>query len=139
VLSALVAVLLGALAWWLMTGPGGRGPASPGGTPAAARPLSAAEEAQYQVTRVRVVARPRGVDVRWSPPSRTVGVAAFIVVAELGGEAQQEDTVGSAGHRAVFAGLRPGRRYCFVVGTVVELADGQAGTATTPRVCRLTR
>jgi hypothetical protein len=79
------------------------------------------------------------VDVRWSPPSRTVGVAAFIVVAELGGEAQQEDTVGSAGHGAVFGGLRPGRRYCFVVGTVVELADGQAGTATTSRVCRLTQ
>ena len=109
--------------------------------PPSARPTSAAspkpgQQAKYQVTRVRVVARPRGVGVRWGSPSRTAGVIAFIVVAELGGRAQQEHTVGPAGHSAVFTGLQTGRRYCFVVGTVVESADGQAGTATAPAACK---
>jgi hypothetical protein len=66
-------------------------------------------------------------------------VIAFIVVAELGGRAQQEHTVGPAGHSAVFTGLRTGRRYCFEVGTVVEPADGQAETATAPDVCKVIR
>jgi hypothetical protein len=100
--------------------------------------MPAAERAQYQVSRVRVAARWRGTRVRWSAPSRTVGVTAFIVVAELGGRAQQEHTVGPAGRRAIFAGLQPRHRYCFVVGTVVESGAGQAGTATAPRVCKVT-
>ena len=66
-------------------------------------------------------------------------VVAFIVLAELGGRAQQEHTVGATGHRAVFAGLRPGHRYCFVVGTVVKSASGQQGTATAPAVCTVAR
>jgi hypothetical protein len=86
-----------------------------------------------------VAPRPRGAVVRWSAPQHAAGVVAFIVLAELGGRAQQEHTVGPAGHRAVFAGLRAGRRYCFVVGTVVESAGGQAGTATAPDVCRVIR
>jgi hypothetical protein len=65
-------------------------------------------------------------------------VIAFIVIAELGGRAQQEQTVGPAGHSAVFAGLRAGRRYCFVVGSVVE-PGGQAETATAPDVCKVIR
>jgi hypothetical protein len=86
-----------------------------------------------------VVPRPRGAVVRWSPPSHTAGVVAFIVLAELGGRAQQAHTVGATGHQAVFTGLRTGRRYCFVVGTAVESAGGQAGTATAPDVCRVIR
>jgi hypothetical protein len=66
-------------------------------------------------------------------------VSAFIVVAELGGRAQQEHTVGPGGRRAVFAQLQPRRRYCFVVGTVVEAGAGQTGTATAPGVCKVTR
>ena len=66
-------------------------------------------------------------------------MVAFIVVAELGGRAQQEHTVGPAGNSALFAGLQDGRRYCFVVGTVVQSASGQQGTATAPAVCTLAR
>jgi hypothetical protein len=102
-------------------------------TPAASPALPG--QARYQVTRVRVAARPRGMRVRWSPPSRTVDVIAFIVVAELGGRAQQEHTVGPAGSSTLFAGLQAGHRYCFVVGTVVKAASGQQGTATAPAVC----
>jgi hypothetical protein len=101
--------------------------------------MTAAQEARYQVTRVRVVARQRGAEIRWSVPSRTSGLTAFVVVAELSGRARQEHTVGSAGHSAVFAGLRPGRGYCFVVGTVIESASGQAGTATAPPLCTVIR
>jgi hypothetical protein len=113
------------------------GPASPGTATAGPRP--AGQQAQFQVTRVRVTGRPGGARVRWGSPSRTAGVIAFIVVAELGGRAEQEHTVGSSGHGAVFAGLRTGRRYCFVVGTVVEPAGGRAETATAPDVCRVIR
>jgi hypothetical protein len=77
--------------------------------------------------------------VRWSPPSRTVDVIAFIVVAELGGRAQQAHTVGPTGSSVLFAGLQAGRRYCFVVGTVVKSASGQQGTATAPAVCTVAR
>ena len=64
---------------------------------------------------------------------------AFIVVAELGGRAQQEHTVGPGGTSALFAGLQAGHRYCFVVGTVVRSVSGQQGTATAPPVCQLIR
>ncbi len=83
--------------------------------------------------------RPRGVRVQWNSPSRTSDVIAFIVVAELDGRAQQEQTVGPSGHGAVFAGLRTGHRYCFVVGTVVEPGGGRAETATAPDVCKVIR
>jgi hypothetical protein len=112
--------------------------AQPGGSPAAS-PILPGQQARYQVTRVRVAARPPGIRVRWSPPSRTVDVIAFIVVAELGGRAQQEHTVGPAGSSALFAGLQAGHRYCFVVGTVVKSASGQQGTATAPPVCTVVR
>jgi len=107
-------------------------------TPAAS-PALPGQQARYQVTRVRVAARPRGIRVRWSPPSRTVDVVAFIVVAEFGGRAQQEHTIGPAGNSALFAGLQAGHRYCFVVGTVVTSVSGQQGTATAPPVCRVIR
>jgi hypothetical protein len=86
-----------------------------------------------------VAARPLGLRVRWSPPSRTGDVIAFIVVAELGGRAQQEHTVGPGGNSAVFTGLQAGRRYCFVVGTVVKSVSGQQVTATAPAVCTIDR
>ena len=135
-----VAVLAG-LVWGIITAtraqPGDPSPAAKA-TPAAS-PALPGQQARYRVTRVRVAARPRGMRVRWSPPSRTVDVTAFIVVAELGGRAQQEHTVGPAGNSAFFAGLQAGRRYCFVVGTVVRSASGQEGTATAPGVCTVIR
>ncbi|HUZ36235.1 MAG TPA: protein kinase [Streptosporangiaceae bacterium] len=140
-LGAGVVALLAGFVWGIVTAPAAR-PRRPAPTiqaTAAASPMPAAEQAQYQVTRVRVVARPGGARIRWARPARTGGVTAFIVVAELGGRAEQEHTVGSTGHGAVFAGLRRGHRYCFVVGTVVETASGQAGTATAPQVCSVVR
>ena len=133
-LGAGAVALLAGLAWGIFT----LTRAQPGDPPAAS-PALPGQQARYQVTRVRVAARPRGMRVRWSPPSRTVDVIAFIVVAELGGRAQQEHTVGPAGNSALFAGLQDGRRYCFVVGTVVQSASGQQGTATAPAVCTLAR
>ena len=133
-LGAGAVALLAGLAWGIFT----LTRAQPGDPPAAS-PALPGQQARYQVTRVRVAARPRGMRVRWSPPSRTIDVIAFIVVAELGGRAQQEHTVGPAGNSALFAGLQDGRRYCFVVGTVVQSASGQQGTATAPAVCTLAR
>ena len=133
-LGAGAVALLAGLAWGIFT----LTRAQPGDPPAAS-PALPGQQARYQVTRVRVAARPRGMRVRWSPPSRTIDVIAFIVVAELGGRAQQEHTVGPAGNSALFAGLQSGRRYCFVVGTVVRSASGQQGTATAPAVCTLAR
>jgi hypothetical protein len=133
-LGAAAVALLAGLGWRLMTA--GR-PAPPAA--ATTSPAPAGQQAQYQVTSIRVAVRPHGagVRVRWGAPPRTAGAIAFIVVAELGGRAQQEHTVGPAGHSAVFVGLRPGRRYCFVVGTVVKPASGQAATATAPAVCKV--
>ena len=112
---------------------------SPRAAPQSPATSQASDQAQYRASSVQVSPRPRGARIRWSPPSHAAGVVAFIVVAELGGRAQQEHTVGPAGHSAVFAGLTAGRRYCFVVGTVVESAGGQAGTASAPAVCKLIR
>ena len=133
-LGAGAVALLAGLAWGIFT----LTRAQPGDPPAAS-PALPGQQARSQVTRVRVAARPRGMRVRWSAPSRTVDVIAFIVVAELGGRAQQEHTVGPAGSSALFAGLQAGRHYCFVVGTVVKAASGQQGTATAPAVCTLAR
>jgi hypothetical protein len=138
--AGLVSLLTG-FVWGIVTAPPAR-PRQPAPTvpaTASASPMPAAEQALYRVTRVRVVARPGGARVRWAKPARTDGVTAFIVVAELGGRAQQEHTVGPTGHGAVFARLRRGRRYCFVVGTVVETASGGAGTATAPETCSVIR
>jgi hypothetical protein len=140
----MLVLLLGAgavaLTAWLVLGVVTRprpGPASPGTSTASPKPAS--QQAQFQVTRVRVTERPRGTRVQWSSPPRTADVIAFIVIAELDGRAQQELTVGPAGHSAVFAGLRAGRRYCFAVGSVVEPGGGQAETATAPDVCKVIR
>jgi len=136
-LGAGAVALLAGLVWGILTvtraHPGDPSPA------AKASPAVPAQQARYQVSRVRVAARPRGMRVRWSPPSRTVDVIAFIVVAELGGRAQQAHTVGPAGSSTLFAGLQAGHRYCFVVGTVVKSASGQQRTATAPAVCRVVR
>ena len=136
-LGAGAVALLAGLVWGILTvtraHPGDPSPA------AKASPAVPAQQARYQVSRVRVAARPHGMRVRWSPPPHAAGVVAFIVLAEIDGRAQQEHTVGPTGHRAVFARLRPGRRYCFVVGTVVKSASGQQGTATAPAVCRVVR
>jgi len=131
-LGAGAVALLAGLVWGIIT----LTSAQPGDPPSPALP---GQQARYQVTRVRVAARPRGIRVRWSPPSRTVDVIAFIVVAELGGRAQQEHTVGPHGNSALFAGLRAGHRYCFMVGTVVKSPSGQEGTATAPPVCTVVR
>jgi hypothetical protein len=133
-LGAGAVALLAGLVWGIITVTR----AQPGDPPAASSALHG-QQARYEVTRVRVAARPRGIRVRWSPPSRIVDVIAFIVVAELGGRAQQEHTVGPHGNSALFAGLRAGHRYCFMVGTVVESASGQQGTATAPPVCTVVR
>jgi hypothetical protein len=137
-LGAGAVALLAGLVWGIITRaqPGDPSPAARA-TPAS--PVLPGQQARYQVTRVRVAARPRGIRVRWSPPSRTVDVIAFIVVAELGGRAQQEHTVGPTGNSALFAGLQAGRHYCFVVGTVVKSVSGQQGTATAPPVCSVVK
>lgn len=134
-LGAGAVALLAGLVWGIIARaqPGDPSPAARA-TPAAS-PVLPGQQARYQATRVRVTARPRGMRVRWSPPSRTVDVIAFIVVAELGGQVQQEHTVGPAGNSALFAGLQAGHHYCFVVGTVVRASSGQQGTATAPAVC----
>ncbi len=140
-LGAGAVALLAGLAWGIITAtraPPGDPSSAARATPAAS-PALPGQQARYQVTRVQVAARPHGMRVRWSPPSRTVDVIAFIVVAELGGQAQQEHTVGPAGNSALFAGLQAGRHYCFVVGTVVKSASGQQGTATAPAVCTVAR
>ena len=136
-LSAGAVALLAGFVWGMVTSPNPRpGPPIPTvRATSAAIPMSPSQQAQYQVTRVRVTPRPGGARIRWSAPARTAGVTAFIVVAELTGRAEQEHTVGARGHGTVFAGLRAGRRYCFVIGTVVETASGQAGTATAPLAC----
>jgi hypothetical protein len=133
-LGAGAVTLLAGLVWGILAVTGPR----PGSVAAQASPKLPGRQARYQATGVRVVrlaARPRGAEVQWDPPSRTANVVAFVVVAELGGRVQQEHTVGSAGRSAVFAGLSAGRRYCFVVGTVVQAAGGQAGTASARAVC----
>jgi hypothetical protein len=124
--TLLAGLIVGIAAWRSGTGP----------SPAAQATTTAG---QYRATGVQAAPRPRGALVRWSPPQHAAGVVAFIVLAELDGRAQREHTVGATGHRTVFAGLRPGHRYCFVVGTVVEAAGGQAGTATAPGVCQVIR
>jgi hypothetical protein len=134
-LGAGAVALLAGLVWGIIT----LTSAQPGDPSPAASPALPGQQAQYQVTRVRVAARPRGMRVRWSAPSRTVDVIAFIVVAELGGRAQEEHTVGPHGNSTLFAGLKAGHRYCFMVGTVVESASGQQGTATAPAVCTVAR
>jgi hypothetical protein len=137
-LGAGAMALLAGLVWGIIARaqPGDPSPAARA-TPAAS-PVLPGQQARYQATRVRVTARPRGMRVRWSPPSRTVDVIAFIVVAELGGQVQQEHTVGPAGNSALFAGLLAGHHYCFVVGTVVRASSGQQGTATAPAICTVT-
>jgi Fibronectin type III domain len=140
-LGAGAAILLAGLVWVIVAAVG-PGPGSPAAqATVSASPKPAGPLARYRATGVRVArvaARPRGAEVQWDPPSRAADVIAFVVVAELDGRVQQEHTVGSAGRSAVFTGLRAGRRYCFVVGTVVEAANGQAGTASAPPVCAVT-
>ena len=137
-LGAGAVALLAGLVWGIITVTRAQ-PTDPASAAPAASPALPGQQARYQVTRVRVAARPRCIRVRWSPPSQTVDVIAFIVVAELGGRAQQEHTVGPHGNSALFAGLQAGHRYCFMVGTVVESASGQQGTATARSVCTVVR
>ncbi len=138
-LGAGAVALLAGLVWGVIIRAQQDDPSPAAQATPAASPALPGQQARYQVTRVRMAARPRGMRVRWSPPSRTVDVIAFIVVAELSGRAQQEHTVGPAGSSALFTGLQACRHYCFVVGTVVKSASGQQGTATAPAVCTLVR
>ena len=91
-----------------------------------------------EVGRLRqvIVHRP-GLELRRITP-RTVSRLLFDGLPWVG-RAQQEHTVGPGGSSAVFANLQSGRRYCFVVGTVVKSASGQQGTATAPAVCTAAR
>lgn len=77
--------------------------------------------------------------VRWAAPANVHGVTAYLIVAESGGAAAQERTVGLTARRAVFAGLTAGQRYCFVVGALIEPAGGQARTAAARPVCATAR
>src|SRR5204862_2571007 len=102
-LGAGAVALLAGLVWGIITAtraqPGDPSPAAKA-TPAAS-PALPGQQARYRVTRVRVAARPRGMRVRWSPPSRTVDVTAFIIFAELGSRARPAQHVGPHGHLAL--------------------------------------
>jgi len=61
------------------------------------------------------------------------GVNAFLVIPKVPG--RQAQVVGRAARSAIFSGLARGHKYCFVVGTLIESAAGQANTAATRPVC----
>jgi hypothetical protein len=135
--AAGVVALLAGVVWGAVTAP-----RSPQGAPApkitdtsAASPMPAGQQGAYRVGGVTLTALAHGARVSWSAPRSSNGVTAFIVVAELANQAEQEHTVGAHARSAVFTGLQAGQRYCFVVGTLVESADGRPGTAATRPVC----
>jgi serine/threonine protein kinase len=136
-LSAGLVALLAGIVWGAVTAPRSqhRPPAPKITNTSAASPLPAAQQGAYRAGGVTVTTMGHGARVSWTAPRSSNGVAAFIVVAELADQAQQEHTVGARGRNAVFAGLQAGQRYCFVVGTLVESADGRANTAAASPVC----
>ena len=133
---ALVALAAG-LVWGAVTGPR---PQHPRTTPTpvrtvSARPIPPSLLAAYRVSGVRLARKPGGVLVTWSVPATRAGVSAFLVAAESGGVVLSPRTVGPAIHSALFPGLRPGQRYCFVVSTIIETASRQTGTAASRPTC----
>jgi hypothetical protein len=134
-----VVTLLAGIIWGVVTTPGqavAPGHANAGAT--AVAPLPAQQEAGFRPQRVAVEPVAAGARVSWSAPGDAAAVTAYIVIAERGGHTAQERTLGAATHDAVFAGLLPGQRYCFVVGSLVEAADGQPATAAAAPACTTT-
>jgi serine/threonine protein kinase len=136
-LSAGLVALLAGIVWGAVTAPRAQQhpPAPKITNTSAASPLPAAQQGAYRAGSVTVTPLGHGARVSWTAPRSSNGVAAFIVVAELADQAQQEHTVGARGRSVVFAGLSAGQRYCFVVGTLVESADGRPNTAAASPVC----
>lgn len=134
-----VIALLAGVVWGVVTAPGSA-PArtavpagSPGGT--AVVPVSGAQQASYRPRQVTVAPDGAGIRVSWSAPSVTIGISAYIAIAERGGEPAQEKTLAPSGRDAVFTGLPHGQRYCFVVGSLLEAAAGQPETAAAAPAC----
>lgn len=130
--AAGVLALLAGFVWGIVTGshpkPGPRVRAI-----TSASPISPARLALYRATDVKVSVRRTGILVTWSAPSATTGVNAFLVIPKVPG--QQAQVVARTARSAIFSGLPSGHRYCFVVGTLIESAAGQANTAATKPVC----
>ena len=133
-IAAGLLALLAGFVWGIVTGSHSKPQSGPTvRATSSASPIGPGQLALYRARNVRVSARPSGIVVTWSAPSKTTGVTAFLVVAKVPGRPRTQ-VVGHA-HSAVFAGLPSGHRYCFVVGTLIESPAGQASTATTRPVC----
>jgi hypothetical protein len=135
--AAGVVALLAGFVWGIVTSSQSRPPrAEPTfRATSSAGPVSPSQLKLYRATDIQIETKPTGIRVRWTAPVRSDGVTAFLVVAELNGAEKQEHTVGLTTHSTIFAGLKHGPRYCFVVGTLIESAAGQASTAATAPVC----
>lgn len=135
-----VVALLAGIVWGAATAPGPRPVSAPtANRTAAAAPLPPGEQASYRPRRVSVTSRAAGIMVSWAAPLSTADVTAYIVIAEKGSQAAQEQTIAAASHHAVFIGLLPGVPYCFVVGSLLEPATGQPATAAAAPVCTTVR
>jgi serine/threonine protein kinase len=135
--AAGVVALLAGFVWGIVTG---SRPSRPRAEPtvratSSAGPVSPAQLKLYRATDIQISPKPSGIEVSWTAPVRQIGVTAYLIVAELNGAEQQEHTVGLTSHSTVFAGLKNGPSYCFVVGTLVESPSGRASTAATAPVC----
>jgi hypothetical protein len=97
--------------------------------------LSPAQQASLRPRQVTVTPGSAGVRVSWSAPAIAAGVSGYIVIAERGGEPLQERTLAPSSLAAVFTGLPPGQRYCFVVGSLLRAASGQQLTAAAAPAC----
>ena len=134
-----VVALLAGVVWGVVTAPGPAPhptttpPGSPGAT--AVVPLPAVQQASYRPQQVTVAATGAGIRVSWSAPKITVGISAYIVIAERGGEPAQEKTLAPSALAAVFTGLPRGQRYCFVVGSLLQAVAGQPETAAAAPAC----
>lgn len=131
-IAAGLLALLAGFVWGIVTG----SRPQPGPTvraTASASPISPAQLALYRATDVKVSIRRTGVVVSWSAPQTLAGVNAFLVIPKVPG--QQPQVVGRTARRVIFSGLPSAPRYCFVVGTLIESAAGQANTAATKPVC----
>ncbi len=134
-----VIALLAGVVWGVVTAPGPapRSTAAPAGSAGAtaAVPLPPAQQASYRPRGVSVAAAGTGIRVSWSAPEITVGISAYIVIAERDGEPAQEKTLAPSALAAVFTGLPRGQRYCFVVGSLLQAASGQPETAAAAPAC----
>jgi hypothetical protein len=127
-----VIALLAGFVWGIVTGSRPKPGPSVRAT-ASASPISPARLALYRATDVKVTIRRTGVQVTWSAPQTMTGVNAFLVIPKVPG--QQPQVVGHTTRSVIFSGLPSEFRYCFVIGTLIESASGQANTAATKPVC----